>query len=187
MVAAMREAHLEPPQFKDQRNFFRVTFSNQTLLDNEVISWLNQFASLPLNPRQRTALAYLHKHDQITNNDYCRLNNVDLVTATRDLRGLVENGLLKMHGTRRWAFYSLAGEQAVPQRLFDESDLNPRQQTALSYLRQHGRITVSRYITVCGQDITDRTARNDLTRTGREKICKTGRRGQASRLHSRFF
>jgi hypothetical protein len=27
---------------------------------------------------------------------------------------------------------------------------------------EYGRITVSRYIAVCGQEVTDRTAKNDL-------------------------
>ena len=162
MVAAMREAHLEPPEFKDLRNYFRVSFSNQTLLDRETITWLNQYATFPLNARQRTALAYLRRHDQMTNNDYCRLNSVDSVIATRDLRGLVDAGLVAMHGTRRWAYYNLMSEQQVSQKSLDESTLNPRQQAAMAYLREHGQINVNQYLTVCGQLITDRTARNDL-------------------------
>jgi ATP-dependent DNA helicase RecG len=77
MLTALREAHLEPPRFQDTRTYFTVTFSNQTLLDPETVAWLNHYASLPINPRQRTALAYLHRHKQITNPNYCRLNNVD--------------------------------------------------------------------------------------------------------------
>ncbi len=44
MVSAMREAHLEPPKFEDRRDFFKVIFSNQALLDPESLAWLNQFA-----------------------------------------------------------------------------------------------------------------------------------------------
>jgi ATP-dependent DNA helicase RecG len=51
MVSAMREAHLEPPQFEDHRDYFKVIFSNQELLDPESLAWLNQFAGLLLNSR----------------------------------------------------------------------------------------------------------------------------------------
>jgi len=101
MVSTMRKAHLEPSQFEDHRDYFKVIFSNQALLGPESLAWLNQFASLPLNSRQRISLAYLHKHEQMTNPEYCRLNSVDSVTATRDLKGLVEGGLVEMLGTRR--------------------------------------------------------------------------------------
>ena len=39
---------------------------------------------------QRVALAYLRQHEQMTNSDYQRLNHVDSVTATRELRGLAQ-------------------------------------------------------------------------------------------------
>ena len=64
-------------------------FYNQALLDQESLAWLNQFAKIPFNSRQRTALAYLRKHELMTNSDYCRLNNLDSVAATKELKGLV--------------------------------------------------------------------------------------------------
>ena len=63
MTSALREAHLEPPQFKDSRNFFTVIFSNQSLLDNDALTWLNRFAGFPLNPQQQMALAYLRRRE----------------------------------------------------------------------------------------------------------------------------
>ncbi|MRS03645.1 transcriptional regulator, partial [bacterium] len=113
MVSAMREAHLEPPKFEDHRDYFKVVFSNQALLDAESLAWLNQFAGVAFSSRQRTALAYLYKHEQMTNGEYCRLNSVDSVIATRELKGLVDSGLVEMHGTRRWAVYGLVIKQAV--------------------------------------------------------------------------
>ena len=165
MLTSLREAHLEPPRFRDTRTYFTVTFSNQTLLDPETVAWLNFYASLPINPHQRTALAYLHRHKQITNPDYCRLNNVDSLVATRELRGLVEAGAIAMHGSRRWAYYSLVDKATVPQIIAELlPDITPRQQAALEYLRQHGQITSADYVRLSGGKITQRTAQNDLSK-----------------------
>ena len=108
MITAMREAHLEPPQFRDTRDSFRVIFKNHTLLDPETLSWLNQFADYPISDTQRMALAYLQVNPRITNSDYRRLNNTTTVEATQALRDLVDLGLIEMHGTRRWAYYTLS-------------------------------------------------------------------------------
>jgi ATP-dependent DNA helicase RecG len=107
MIAAMRQANLEPPRFQDKRSSFWVVFRNHTLMNPEAIAWLNQFASHPLNDRQRVALAYLRLNGQITNGEFQRLNHVDSVTANRELRGLVQTGLVTQNSTRRWAFYTL--------------------------------------------------------------------------------
>jgi ATP-dependent DNA helicase RecG len=143
MVSAMREAHLEPPKFEDHREYFKVIFSNQALLDPESLAWLNQFAGLPLNSRQRISLAYLHKHEQMTNPEYCRLNSVDSVTATRDLKGLVDSSLVEMLGNRRWAVYRLVVNQAASHQLpihLDELRLNPRQELAIKWIEEKGFI-----------------------------------------------
>ena len=67
MLQAMRGANLEPPRFDDRRTSFLVAFRNHTLMNPEAITWLNQFAQIPLNDRQRLALVYLRQHQQITN------------------------------------------------------------------------------------------------------------------------
>lgn len=109
MLQAMRQAHLAPPRFDDNRTFFRVTFSNHTLLTDEVIAWLGQFAHVPqLNDRQRYALAFLKEKGKMVNRDYQLLNNVDARTASRELRGLVETSIVETVGTRGGAYYQLA-------------------------------------------------------------------------------
>jgi ATP-dependent DNA helicase RecG len=167
MVAAMRAARLEPPQFRDTRTFFRVTFKNQTLMDRETIAWLNRFANLAaLNDNQRIALAYLRYNPQMTNRDYRRLNNVDTVRATRELRGLVDAGLVRMHASRRWAYYTLT--RVIPTSLppvapdLVTMGLNERQVAALRYVQQHGEITTRTYVETIAPHITERMARKDL-------------------------
>jgi len=74
-------------------------------MNPEAIAWLNQFADLPLNDRQRLALVYLRQHEQITNSEYRRLNHVDTMVAGQELRGLVEVRLIEQQGVGRWTSY----------------------------------------------------------------------------------
>lgn len=165
MIAAMREAHLEPPSFRDSRASFRVVFKNHTLLDPETVTWLNQFVGYPLSDAQRMALAYLRANSRMTNSDYRRLNNTSTVESTRDLREMVDLELIEMHGTRRWAHYTLAesDESETPkQKTYVDLELNARQMRAMQYLEEHGEITSSLYCEEIAPDITQRTARKDL-------------------------
>lgn len=139
MIAAMREARLEPPHYEDTRNYFRVTFKNTSLMSPEAVRWLNRFGSYRLNDNQRMALIYLHWNEKMTNSDYRRLNSVyDTIEATRELRELVGSGLLEMHASRRWAYYTLAGtarEQMEIQAVGSEAE------RVLDYIYQHGSIS----------------------------------------------
>jgi ATP-dependent DNA helicase RecG len=136
MIDAMRRLNLEPPRFQDRRASFLVTFRSHTLMGPDAIAWLNRFAGRPLTDRQRPALVYLRYNQQLTNSDYQRLNHVDPVTASRELRGLVQSGLVEQHSTRRWAYYTLsaATETATaPKLLSDEERI-------IAYLQEHGSI-----------------------------------------------
>ena len=84
-----------------------MSFGNHTLLNREAIAWLNLFAHIPLNDRQRLALVYLRQHESITNADYRRLSHVDTMMAGQELRGLVQANLVVQHGASRWKSYSL--------------------------------------------------------------------------------
>jgi len=54
-----------------------------------------------MSDHQQLALVYLHDNEQMVSVDYQRLNRVDPVMAGRDLRSLVQMGLVEQHGTRR--------------------------------------------------------------------------------------
>jgi ATP-dependent DNA helicase RecG len=139
MIDAMRRLNLEPPRFQDRRASFLVTFRSHTLMGPEAIAWLNRFADRPLTDRQRLALVYLRYNEQLTNSDYQRLNHVDSVTASRELRGLVQSGLVEQHSTRRWAYYTLAvlsETEPLPPQITHEAQV-------LAYVRRQGRITNS--------------------------------------------
>jgi len=136
MLQAMRTANLEPSRFNDRRTSFWVTFRNHTLRNPEAIAWLNQFADHTLEDRQRFALVYLRHNEQMTNGDYRRLNHVDSVTADRELRGLVQAGLIEQNSTRRWAYYTLNVPSAVQVPSPSQTD----EEKVLGYLRDRGFI-----------------------------------------------
>jgi ATP-dependent DNA helicase RecG len=136
MIGAMRDANLEPPKFEDRRSSFWVTFRNHTLMDQETIAWLNQFANHPLNDHQLVALAYLRRNDNLSNSDYRRLNHVDTGTATKDLRGLVHSGLCVQHGSGRWTNYCLS-----PSALLSNPVVETDEERILAYVRERGAIT----------------------------------------------
>jgi len=55
---------------------------------------------LGLNERQRRAIEYIQEHGKITNHEYQTLFEVSYDTAYRDLRGLLEKGLIERRGRR---------------------------------------------------------------------------------------
>jgi ATP-dependent DNA helicase RecG len=112
MMRATRQAQMSPPELEDHRIYFRVVFSNDTMLDEATVEWLNQFADLALNEKQRLALAYTLHQQEISNGIYCRLTGADSRVATDELRDLVAKGLLLQTGTRRWTTYRLSPRAA---------------------------------------------------------------------------
>lgn len=140
MIEAMREANLEPPQFRDKHSSFWVTFRNHSLMSPENIQWLNKFADQPLTDQQRLGLVYLRCNKRMTNSDYRRLNRVDTVAANRDLRSLVGAGFADQHSTKRWAYYTLA---ARTEREKVSKAVESDEQRILAYVHKHGSINNS--------------------------------------------
>ena len=136
MLQELRKANLGPPEFKDRRTSFRVTFRNHTLLDQQALNWLKQYASRPLNDRQRLALVYLREHGQINNSDYRRLNHVDSTQAGQELRLLSQEGLIEQQGVSRWTYYTLAEFQASE----PTARLPTEESRILDHVQEHGSI-----------------------------------------------
>jgi len=107
MISEMKRAGLAPPDFRETNSSFQVTLRNAHLMSPEMREWLAQFGQFELSEQQRLALAYLRLNGNMANRDFQRINSVDGPNATRELRGLVESGLLEMHGTRGGAYYTL--------------------------------------------------------------------------------
>ncbi|MBI4242853.1 MAG: hypothetical protein HY606_02080, partial [Planctomycetes bacterium] len=112
MIASLLKSGMEPPQFNDLRNQFKVTCFNHALFDKETLTWLEQYSSLDLSARQRFALAYMSHNESINNSQYCRMNDCDSRLALRELNELVLHKVISKHGTRRWTYYTVAEKQA---------------------------------------------------------------------------
>ncbi len=65
-------------------------------------------ARLGLNERQQGAIVYLREQERITNREYRSLFEVSYDTAYRDLRDLLEKGLVKRQGKGRATYYVLS-------------------------------------------------------------------------------
>jgi ATP-dependent DNA helicase RecG len=139
MVRSMLNAGLERPVFRDSLTSFLVMLKNHTMMDDEAYRWLAAFSDYQLTDHQRVALVYAWRSGKVVNRDYQKLNSVSSVLATKDLRGLVGLGLLRQHGTRGAAYYTLAREPTLrgrPRRRLDDREL-----AILDHVRRTGRIT----------------------------------------------
>jgi ATP-dependent DNA helicase RecG len=136
MLQATREANLELPRVDNRRTSFLVTFRNHTLMNPQAIAWLNQFAHVQLNDRQRLALVYLQQHEFITNADCRRLNRVNAMVAGQELRGLVQAGMVDQHGASCGTSYTLELPRESPEL---EAPL-AGEEKILAYVREHGTI-----------------------------------------------
>lgn len=158
MIVEMREAHMEPPRFRDDRSSFTVTFSNHTLLlTSEGIDWLNAVAAdLELNERQKLALLYLRHNHRLTNSDYRRLHHgLDSREAGRELQGLVRSEAAVMKGTRGGSFYVLALPREAPAV---EAPIAVEDRV-LAYVRRHGSIQAGVCSQLLGWDSPQRAGR----------------------------
>lgn len=137
MVKEMLSAGLERPVFRDSLTSFQVVLKNHTMMDEDAYRWLSGFADYQLTDSQRMALVYVWRTGRIVNRDFQRLNSVDTVPATRALKKLVDAGLLRQHGTRGSAYYTLAEVPSLRAR----RDRTADDRAVLEHVRRYGRIT----------------------------------------------
>ena len=116
-VAALRQAGMEPPEIRAGAASFKVVLGNQTLLDVEALTWLESLRRKDLSDRQRLGLALLKRRGRITNEIYRTVTGCDSLTATRDLSGLADRGLVERIGASRAAtWYPSAAKADVERR-----------------------------------------------------------------------
>lgn len=105
MLAALREAGMSPPDFRDAVATFSVTFPNHTLFDRDTLEWLAEISADELSDNQRVGLALLRNGQSLSNEIYRKFNNIDSRVATRELRELVQRGLIRSVNSGRWTTY----------------------------------------------------------------------------------
>ena len=103
MILEMEKAKLEKPLFESdpEDDFFRVTFFTEHLLDDLTQECLRKFSHLKLNQDDKLALAYILKIGSINNKRYRSINKVDITSASKGLKRLVEWELIRQKGTSR--------------------------------------------------------------------------------------
>lgn len=93
MIELCREAALPEPRYELRAGSFVITLWRDWLTA-EVLDGLG------LNDRQRAAIAYIKAHGKISNAEYQQVAGAIKKTATRDLNGLKEKGVVEQRGSR---------------------------------------------------------------------------------------
>jgi len=97
----MERHGLNPPEWREEGDFFCLVLRNTTVLDDSTLEWLKQFSLYPLSPRQKRILTYARVHGGIfSSSDYQKFG-VDRDGAYVEIKALVRQGLvepLKKHG-----------------------------------------------------------------------------------------
>jgi ATP-dependent DNA helicase RecG len=109
VVTVMRQNDLRPPRFEEVAGSFRVTLFGESEIQSKAsLPDLSVYRHLNPNPRQEMALAYLARHQRITNHDFQDLcPEVHAETLRRDLADLVTRGALIKVGDKRATYYIL--------------------------------------------------------------------------------
>jgi ATP-dependent DNA helicase RecG len=95
MFQEMEHFGLHPPEFSADGFLFIVTLRNTPVYDEDTLRWLNQFPRAQINFRQRRLLAYAYCHAKtFSTAEYQRIAEVDRDTAYREIRNLVQNGIV---------------------------------------------------------------------------------------------
>ena len=122
MRSALTEAGMEAPTFIDDIGIFQAEFPNHTLLDQEAVEWLSTLDDRPLTRTQMTALVLMRNGNQLTNNSFRSATGVqDSRTAYKELKELVDRGLIDQYGTRGSTYYELAVGRSDDDE-YDEND-----------------------------------------------------------------
>ncbi len=126
MLAALRESGMSPPEFDDRIATFSVTFPNHTLFDQDTLVWLAGIGAGDFTDNQRVGLALLRNGQTLSNEVYRKFNHIDSRLATRELRELVNRGLIRPVSSGRWTTYQLLSSVAEQGTLDIEDPAAPK-------------------------------------------------------------
>lgn len=109
MRAALRNAGMGLPVFRDRITSFDVELPNHSLLDDDTLQWLTAIGREGLRDSQCTALALMRRGEVFDNAKYRAATGIpDSRAATFELQDLVARELVEQHGDRSGARYSLS-------------------------------------------------------------------------------
>lgn len=180
MLAALREAGMSPPRFRDGTTTFEVTFPNHTLLDDEAVAWLQSIGREGLSESQCLGLALMRSGEQMTNAVYRAVTGItDSTRATKELQDLVARELVTQTGIRRGASYSLSDYAAT----LAEGGRRPRPNRRLQIVRLlelHGDLAKSEVSAML--DVSDKTAEHWLRALKSDGLVEPNTPGRGSKL-----
>jgi len=105
----MEESFLHPPDLRLENGVFTVILFNEPIFTGPTPEWRSLVTALPLGMRQRRAL--LAHPEGFTNEDYRALNGLDRDHAYREIREMVEKGVVSSAAARgRGAVYRIASD-----------------------------------------------------------------------------
>ena len=97
----MERHGLNPPEWREEGDFFCLVLRNTPVLDDLTLEWLKQFSRYPLSSRQKRILTYARVHGGVfSSSDYQKFG-VDRDGAYVEIKALVRQGLvepLRKHG-----------------------------------------------------------------------------------------
>jgi len=187
MLAALREAGMSPPRFKDSTTSFEVTFPNHTLLDEGTVAWLQSLGRDGLTDSQCTGLALMRHGEIMTNARYRAATGIaDSNRATKELQDLVARELIDQTGLKRGASYTLSPYATSVSEGGKASRPNRRRQI-LGLLEVYGELSKSEVSNLLG--LTSKTAEHWLRTLKNEGLVEPtapgrGRRDNRYRLTS---
>lgn len=99
------EHGLNSPSFDYDSGYFLVTFfgHEQTFTPVKIASGL----LLQLNNRQKEIIDFIQKHGKVTSSKYAKQFNINQRTAIRDLKILIELGVIEKMGSGPNIYYKL--------------------------------------------------------------------------------
>jgi len=101
MINLCRDAGLPDPEFAEMSGAFVVIF-------RKAKSIKKYLEDVELSERQKQAIGYAQQNRRITTQEYARLVGVSPRTASRDLSGLLEKGILRQIGKGKAGYFELA-------------------------------------------------------------------------------
>jgi len=114
------ESYLPPPELTAEGSFFKIVLRNTPIFDDETMKWLRGFPLEKLNVRQRRILAYSYQSRKgfFVLRDYVQENKLEKEVAKKEIRQLVDLGIIEVVGKRKAAkYYPLLQRGTIEERL----------------------------------------------------------------------
>jgi ATP-dependent DNA helicase RecG len=115
MIEEMEHSWLPLPVFESEAHRFRVVLRNTPLFDVRDPEWVRHVRALPMHERQKRILV-CHRGRSFRSSDYQTLNQVDRDVAYREIKELVDKGLVSPTAER-----GPAARYVVPEAIEDRA------------------------------------------------------------------